>query len=62
MEVKDLKISADDGLIKAVNFAMEKFLLQSEMIASEGKILEKEFHDLKNKVQLKKINSVIQKF
>lgn len=60
MEAKDIKNLKDDELIKAVNFAMEKFLLRSEMIASEGKILDNELHELKTKVQINKINSVIQ--
>jgi len=48
-------------LISAVNFAMQKFLLQAGTIAAEGKILENQLYNLKTKVQIKKINSIIQK-
>lgn len=61
MEVKAAKNSDDQKLINTVNFVLQKFLLRSELIASEGKILEKELHALQSAVKIKKINSVIQK-
>jgi len=51
----------DDQLVSAANFVLQKFLLRTEVINKEGKILENELHDLETKVKLKKINSVIQK-
>lgn len=51
----------ENELISAVNFAMQKFLLQTETIEAEGKILANQLHNLKTKVQIKKINSIIQK-
>ncbi len=44
----------ENELINAVNFAMQKFLVQASTVEEEGKILEKQLHDLKTKVQLKK--------
>ncbi len=51
----------ENELIGAVNFAMQKFLLQAGTIEAEGKILANQLHNLKTKVQIKKINSIIQK-
>ncbi|GEM_PF-6183525 len=51
----------ENELISAVNFAMQKFLVQASTIEAEGKILEKQLYDLKTKVQLKKIKAIIQK-
>lgn len=51
----------ENELIDAVNFAMQKFLVQAGTVEAEGKILEKQLHDLKTKVQLKKIKAIIQK-
>ncbi len=50
----------ENELISAVNFVLQKFLLQAGTIEAEGKILENKLHDLKTKVQLKKINTIIQ--
>lgn len=51
----------EDELISAVNFVLQKFLLQADTIEEESKILEKQLHDLATKVQIKKINTIIQK-
>jgi len=51
----------ENELMNAVNFAMQKFLLQASTIEAEGKILENQLHDLATKVQIKKINTIIQK-
>ena len=51
----------ENKLINAVNFAMQKFLLQANIIEKEGEILENQVHDLATKVQIKKINTIIQK-
>ncbi|OGH89708.1 MAG: hypothetical protein A2537_02325 [Candidatus Magasanikbacteria bacterium RIFOXYD2_FULL_36_9] len=51
----------ENKLINAVNFAMQKFLLQANIIEKEGEILENQVHDLATKVKIKKINTIIQK-
>jgi hypothetical protein len=61
MEVKAANNLNESDLVKTANFVLQKFLLRSAVIASEGKILEKELHDLQSKVKIKKINSIIQK-
>lgn len=61
MEVKATNNSSDQALIKTANFVLQKFLLRSELIASEGKILEKELQTMQSNLKIKKINSVIQK-
>ena len=55
-----IKLS-DNELVNAANFALQKFLLRAGVVAQEGKILENELHGLKTRVQLKKINAIIQK-
>lgn len=51
----------DDNLLNVANFVLQKFLLRAGIVAQEGKILENELHSLKTRVQLKKINAIIQK-
>lgn len=51
----------ENELISAVNFVLQKFLLQADTIEAESKILENQLHDLATKVQIKKINTIIQK-
>lgn len=61
MEENQIIKLSDNELVNAANFALQKFLLRAGVIAQEGKILKNELHDLKTRVQLKKINTIIQK-
>jgi hypothetical protein len=61
MEEKSDKQISNNELVNAANFALQKFLLRAGVVAQEGKILENELHNLKTRVQLKKINTIIQK-
>lgn len=62
MEEKNNQNSVNNDLVKAANFVLLKFLSQAGVIQAKGKILEKEFYNLKKRVQMKKINSIIQKY
>lgn len=58
---EEIASKPENKLVNAVNFAMQKFLLQAGTIEKEGKILENQVHDLATKVKIKKINTIIQK-
>lgn len=60
MEEESISKLPENKLVRAVNFVLQKFLVQAGTIEAEGKILEKQLVDLENRVQIKKMNTIIQ--
>ncbi len=59
MEEESIKKLPENELVRAVNFVLQKFLLEASTVEAEGKILEKQLLDLETKVQIRKMNTII---